>query len=90
MLSLETLKEFTPSVFATEPSPKMSNKYTFVPTIDILENFEREGWNVASARQVGKGLYAQHELRLRNGEMPNVGDSLIEAIIRNSHNGLST
>ena len=90
MISLETLKEITPSVFATSPSPKMSNKYTFVPTIEIVENFEREGWNVASARQSGKGMYVQHELRLRNGELPNVGDSLIEAIIRNSHNGLST
>ena len=89
MLSLETLKEITPSVFATSPSPKMSQKYTFVPTIEIVENFDREGWKVYSAKQVGRGQYAQHELRLRNGELPNVGDSLIEAVIRNSHNGLS-
>lgn len=90
MLSLETLKEQTPSVFATSPSPKMSQKYTFVPTIEIVENFDREGWKVYSANQIGKGQYAQHELRLRNGALPNVGDSLIEAVIRNSHNGLST
>ena len=90
MLSLTQLQEIVPSVFATEPSPKMSGKYTFVPTMEIIENFEREGWGVASARQVGKGMYAQHELRLRNTELPNVGDSLIEAVIRNSHNGLSS
>lgn len=89
MLSLETLKERTPSVFATSPSPKMSQKYTFVPTIEIVENFDREGWKVYTANQIGKGQYAQHELRLRNGALPNVGDSLIEAVIRNSHNGLS-
>lgn len=89
MLSLETLKQVTPSVFATSPSPKMSQKYTFVPTIEIVENFDREGWKVYSAKQVGSGQYAQHELRLRNGGLPNVGDSLIEAVIRNSHNGLS-
>lgn len=89
MLSLETLKKVTPSVFATSPSPKMSQKYTFVPTIEIVENFDREGWKVYSAKQVGSGQYAQHELRLRNGGLPNVGDSLIEAVIRNSHNGLS-
>lgn len=89
MLSLETLKQVTPSVFATSPSPKMSQKYTFVPTIEIVENFDREGWKVYSAKQVGSGQYAQHELRLRNGDLPNVGDSLIEAVIRNSHNGLS-
>jgi hypothetical protein len=90
MLTLETLKEITPSVFATSPSPKMSQKYTFVPTMDIIENFDREGWKVYSAKQIGRGQFAQHELRLRNGELPNVGDSLIEAVIRNSHNGLST
>jgi hypothetical protein len=90
MLTIETLKEITPSVFATSPSPKMSQKYTFVPTMDIVENFDREGWKVYSAKQVGRGQFAQHELRLRNGELPNVGDSLIEAVIRNSHNGLST
>jgi len=89
MLSIETLKQVTPSVFATSPSPKMSQKYTFVPTIEIVENYDREGWKVYSAKQVGSGQYAQHELRLRNGGLPNVGDSLIEAVIRNSHNGLS-
>jgi hypothetical protein len=68
----------------------MSNKYTFVPTIEVVENFDREGWKVYSAKQVGKGNYAQHELRLRNGELPQVGDSLIEAVIRNSHNGISS
>lgn len=89
MLSIETLKQVTPSVFATTPSPKMSQKYTFVPTIEIVENFDREGWKVYSAKQVGQGQYAQHELRLRNGGLPQVGDSLIEAVIKNSHNGLS-
>jgi len=90
MLSIETLQEVAPSVFATSPSPKMSDKYTFVPTIEVVENFDREGWKVYSAKQVGKGNYAQHEIRLRNGELPQVGDSLIEAVIRNSHNGISS
>ena len=90
MISLNSLKEIAPSVFATEPSPKMSDKYTFVPTMEILQNFEQEGWNIASARQLGQGNYAQHEVRLRNGAFANVGDSLIEAVIRNSHNGLSS
>jgi hypothetical protein len=90
MISLNSLKEIAPSVFATEPSPKMSDKYTFVPTMEILQNFEQEGWNIASARQMGQGMFAQHEVRLRNGAFANVGDSLIEAVIRNSHNGLSS
>ena len=72
MLSIQTLQEIAPSVFATSPDPKMSNKYTFVPTIEVVENFDIEGWKVYSAKQVGRGQFAQHELRLRNGELPQV------------------
>ena len=90
MLQLETIRQQTPSVFATSPDPKMSSKYTFVPTIEILEKFELEGWQVYSAKQVGRGQYGNHEIRLRNGQLPQVGDSLVEAVIRNSHNGVST
>ena len=90
MITLDQLKSQTPSVFATSPSPKMSDKYVFVPTMDILENFEREGWDLALAKQVGKGVHSVHELRLRNGQLPKVGDTLVEAIIRNSHNGTAS
>jgi len=89
-LSIAQLQEVTPSVFTTEPSPKLSSKYNFVPTFEILENFEKEGWHVSSAKQVGKGRYSTHELRLRNGGLPQVGDSLVEAILKNSHDGLTS
>lgn len=90
MINLETLKETVPAVFATQPSPKMSDKYVFVPTVDIMENFQREGWELSKAIQSGRGMYGVHELRFRNGQLPKVGDTLVEAIIRNSHNGLAT
>jgi hypothetical protein len=89
-MTLEMIKSTAPSVFATKPSPKVSNKYVFVPTIDIMENFQREGWDLASVRQMGKSEFGIHELRFRNGELPKVGDTLIEAVIRNSHNGMAT
>jgi hypothetical protein len=90
MITLDQLKSQTPSVFATSPSTKMSDKYVFVPTMDILENFEREGWELASAKQVGKGIHSVHQIKFRNGELPKVGDTLFEAVVRNSHNGMST
>lgn len=89
-LNFETLKSQVPAIFTTSPSPKMSDRYAFVPTMDILGNFEQEGWKVYSAKQTGRSQFATHEIRLRNGELPAVGDSLIEAVIRNSHNGLTT
>jgi len=90
MMTLEQLKSTAPSIFSTSASPKMSDKYVFVRTEDILENFQREGWEIASAKQTGRGMYGVHEIRLRNGELPKVGDTLVEAIIRNSHNGMTT
>jgi len=89
-MTIEQLRETVPAVFSTQPSPKMSNKYVFVPTEQIMENFQREGWELAKATQMGRGLYGVHELRFRNGKLPSVGDTLIEAIIRNSHNGMAT
>jgi len=89
-ITLDFIKSNAPSVLATKPSPKVSSKYIFVPTVDIMENFQREGWNLSSVRQSGKGEFGIHELRFRNGELPKVGDSLVEAVIRNSHNGMAT
>lgn len=90
MITIEDIKTTTPAIFSTTPSPKMSDKYVFVPTMDILENFQKEGWKLASTKQTGRGIHAVHELRLRNGDLPKVGDCLVEAIIRNSHNGMAT
>ena len=89
-MTLDQVKEVAPSIFATSASPKVSGRYSFVPTVDIVENFQREGWDISSVKQMGKGIHALHEVKFRNGELPNVGDTLVEAIIRNSHNGMST
>jgi len=75
----ELIKTNAPSVFATSASPKMTDKYTFVPTDQVLEFFDREGWQIASVKQI----------RFRNSQLPKVGDTLVEAIVKNSHNGTS-
>jgi hypothetical protein len=87
--SPELIKSLAPAIFATSPSQKMSNKYTFVPTEQVLEFFEREGWEISSVRQTGNGNHSLHEIKFRNGQLPKVGDTLVEAIIKNSHNGTS-
>ena len=90
MMTIEQIKSTAPAIFATTPSPKMSDKYVFVPTMDILENFQKQGWELSSVKQNGRKVHGVHELRLRNGDLPKVGDCLVEAIIRNSHNGMAT
>lgn len=90
MMTIQEIKNIAPAVFSTSADPRMSNKYTFVPTMDIMENFVNQGWELSSVKQNGKGQFSTHELRFRNGELPAVGDTLVEAIIRNSHNGMTT
>jgi len=85
----ELIKSIAPSVFATEPASKMTNKYSFVPTDQVIGFFEQEGWNISSVSQSGKGQHALHEIKFRNSQLPAVGDTLVEAVIRNSHNGTS-
>lgn len=89
-MNIIDLKSNVPAVFATQPSPKMSDKYAFVPTFELLENFINQGWTLAKASQRGRGIYSLHELRFRNDKLPKVGDCIAEAIIRNSHNGTTT
>jgi hypothetical protein len=62
----------------------------FVPTEQIVEYFDREGWEISNVAQTGRGIHATHQIKFRNGELPSVGDTLVEAIVRNSHNGMST
>ena len=76
-MTIQEIKSKAPAVFTTSPDPKMSNRYSFVPTIELMENFTNEGWELASVKQNGKGLYGVHELRFRNGELPEVGDTLV-------------
>jgi hypothetical protein len=89
-ITLEQVRVQAPAVFTTQASPKLTQKYNLAPTIEIIEGFQREGWEISSAKQMGNNPYGIHEVRLRNGGLPQVGDSLVEAIIRNSHNGLSS
>jgi len=86
----ELIKSIAPSVFATQASEKLSDKYVFVPTDEIIEFFLKEGWKISEVKQNGKGVHGVHQIKFRNGELPKVGDTLFEAIVRNSHNGTST
>jgi len=85
----ELIKTIAPSVFATQPSEKLSDKYVFVPTDQIIEFFLKEGWKISEVKQNGKGVYGVHQIKFRNGELPKVGDTLFEAVVGNSHNGMS-
>lgn len=99
-LSREELMYKAPSVFATQPSAKTTSKYMFIPTIDVVEQIEKQGFSVVAAGQSrtrkadGKDE-VKHMVRFRRNEhvglqLSEQDKSVPELVLFNSHNGLSS
>jgi len=93
----ELLRTYAPAAFATEPEDgRVSARYSFLPTTDILEILQDEGWTAWRAQQVNarkwSQFHAKHIIRLRHEDMTTadfgVGDSFPEMLLMNAHNGL--
>lgn len=92
----ELIRQYAPAVFATAPADRVSDRYEFLPTTDILEVLQEEGWVTRSASQVKSRTWsndhAKHMLRLRHESISEdqfgVGDSFPEIVLVNCHNGL--
>lgn len=92
-LDNEALYRHVPSIFAREAHDSRSERYVYVPTIDIVEGLRREGWFPFFAvqsipRDDSRHGHAKHMLRLRRDD--GIGKSeAAEVIIVNSHDGTS-
>ena len=93
----ELLRTYAPAAFATTPEEgRVSDRYTFLPTTDILEILQDEGWTAWKAQQVNarkwSKSHAKHIIRLRHEDLDmesfGVGDSFPEMLLINAHNGL--
>ena len=92
----EMLRAHAPAVFAQEcESERVSGRYSFLPTTDILEILQDEGWTAWKAQQVNARTWskshAKHIVRLRHEDLDmqsfGVGDSFPEMLLINAHNG---
>lgn len=92
-LDNEALYRHVPSIFAREAHDSRSERYVYVPTIDIVEGLRREGWfpffAVQAVPRDGSRMgHAKHMLRLRRDG--GIGKpEAAEVIIVNSHDGTS-
>lgn len=83
-----------PSIFATEAHNSRSQRYTYIPTSEVLSGLRREGFQpffVAQSRTrvEGKADFTKHILRLRReGTVTRQGSP--EVILINSHDGTSS
>ncbi|TBL65030.1 DUF932 domain-containing protein [Hafnia alvei] len=93
-LTREELMQVVPSVFGEDKHASRSEKYCYIPTITLLDNLRREGFEPFFAcqsrvRDPSRREHTKHLLRLRRaGQIK--GQHVPEIIILNSHGGESS
>lgn len=93
-LTHEELMQFVPSVFSEDKHVSRSERYTYIPTITLLDNLQLEGFRPFFAcqtrvRDESKREHTKHMLRLRR-EGQITGKQVPEIILLNSHDGSSS
>ncbi|WP_432549433.1 DUF932 domain-containing protein, partial [Escherichia coli] len=83
-----------PSVFSEDKHESRSERYTYIPTISLLDSLQREGFQPFFAcqtrvRDPGRREHTKHMLRLRR-EGQITGIQVPEIILLNSHDGTSS
>ncbi|MGA2248419.1 MAG: DUF932 domain-containing protein [Verrucomicrobiota bacterium] len=90
-LSDEQIKVQAPSVFAAAPQAGVSERYTFLPTSQIVSRMRQEGWapvevQQQSVRLEGRMGFQKHLLRFqRRDQIARPGEYTPEIALVNSH-----
>lgn len=90
-LTNEQLEAQAPSLFTQEPHFEVSDKYHFIPTINVVEQIREHNWhpiNVtqANVRDSTKENYQQHLVRFRNfDDLLHPQDNAVDLLLFNSH-----
>jgi hypothetical protein len=90
VLDHDAIRRLAPSVFATQAHADVTDKYRFIPTFEMLETLESQGWQCVQAgehsiRKLSKKGFQKHMLRFRNPNLPKIADSEIDLVTFNSH-----
>lgn len=93
-LTNDEIAEVAPSILAQSAHESRSARYSYIPTVDVLDALRKEGFQpfmVCQTRVRNEGMrdYTKHMLRLRHAEQIN-GAEANEVILLNSHNGASS
>lgn len=92
-IPLDVLRMNVPSIFAEDKHHSRSERYTYVPTSEIVEGLDKEGFRPFFACQArvrseneDRADYAKHMIRFRHASTIN-SDVANEIILVNSHDG---
>lgn len=93
-LNNDQLSHYAPSIFAAAAHERVSDRYSFLPTIDVVDGLRKNGWMPVMAteqrvREAGRRGFQKHMIRFRQASdlTRSIGreESLIEVLLTNSH-----
>ena len=94
-LAEDQMRSAAPSIFAPGKHQSRSDRYAYIPTIDVLRGLRKEGFEpfmVAQSRSriEGKTEYTKHLIRMRHAGLLSARPEANEIILINSHDGASS
>jgi len=95
LLGEDQMRSAAPSIFATGKHISRSERYTYIPTIEVLRGLQKEGFEpfmVAQgcSRVEGKSEFTKHMIRMRHAAQVQCRPEASEIILINSHDGASS
>jgi len=93
-LSDEQIRNVAPSIFAEEKHGSRSDRYTYIPTGDVLTGLRKQGFSPffvcqTRTRDENKREHSKHMMRLRHASQIASAEAN-EIILLNSHDGTSS
>ena len=94
-LSEDQMQRTAPSIFAEGKHVSRSERYTYIPTIDVLRGLRKEGFEPfmvaqGASRVEGKAEFTKHMIRMRHAGQVQTRPEANEIILINSHDGASS
>lgn len=98
MKQTEPITDFSPypSLTAAQPSNRVSDRYTFIPTTRIIDVLDREGWKVSRIQEKRSRVdelrgFGEHIVRFRRQQdfamTAVVGEHVPEIVLTGAHDG---
>jgi hypothetical protein len=94
-LAEEQMRQAAPSIFAEGKHGSRSERYTYIPTIEVLHGLRQEGFEPymvcqSKSRIEGKTEFTKHMIRMRHAGQVSTRPEANEIILINSHDGASS
>jgi len=94
-LGEDQMRVVAPSIFALGKHTSRSERYTYIPTIEVLRGLRKEGFEPfmvaqGSSRVEGKTEFTKHMIRMRHAGKVQTRPEASEIILINSHDGASS